>query len=415
MPNMNDVKSGALREIHAMRRGVVFCVVALCAAVTPARAENNCGLRCVSHYLQSSYSEPTESGTDSIENDDASGGWLKPNNLNMAGVGTDDDDSSSTPSWGVFPRLPGLRGVRGLTGVIGNLMQTNPHMGGTLYATEPVSGQPTNLGMSRQFLQFSAPIWSNGKDTLVFSTHVQSTLLNTSAVLPVTNMALPNQLWNIWFGANYFHVFENGTIGAMLFEAGSASDQPFSQVRNDSAAGTGLFIIPSGGRNAWILGLQASTNSQVLYNIPIPGGAYLYNPNDDFQAIIGFPYSAINYRIRKDIQLQLLYMFLTTVHTRVAYQPTDDWQVYFGFDWMNENYALANRIDSGERFFYYEKRLIGGWQWFFTKHLAIELSGGYAFNRYFDTSTGFNFSLSSPTHLGIGAGPFGTIQIDYRF
>ncbi|MBS0267182.1 MAG: hypothetical protein JSS02_34980, partial [Planctomycetes bacterium] len=135
----------------------------------------------------------------------------------------------------------------------------------------------------------------------------------------------------------------------------------------------------------------------------------------DFQAIIGFPYSAVNYRVQRDIQLQFLYMFLTTVHTRVAYQPTDDWQVYLGFDWMNENYALANRIDSGERFFYYEKRLISGWQWFFSKHVAVELSGGYAFNRYFDTSTGFNFSLTSPTHLGIGSGPFGTIQIDYRF
>ncbi|MBS0267273.1 MAG: hypothetical protein JSS02_35440, partial [Planctomycetes bacterium] len=260
-----------------MRQHFVCFLVAWCAISNSVRAEDQCGLRCVSQYLQTSYSEPPPPDTDSIENDDSSGGWIRPNSLNTVGV--DDDDSSKTPSWGVFPRLPGLRGVRGLTGVIGNLMQTNPHAGGTLYATEPVDGQPTNLGMSRQFVQFSAPIWSNGKDTLVFSTHVQSTLLRSNAVLPVVYTPLPNQLWNIWFGTNYFHVFENGTIGAMLFEAGSASDQPFSQIRNDSAAGTGLFIIPSGERNAWVLGLQASTNSQVLYNIPIPGGAYLYNPN----------------------------------------------------------------------------------------------------------------------------------------
>jgi hypothetical protein len=210
-------------------------------------------------------------------------------------------------------------------------------------------------------------------------------------------------------------VFDNGVIGAALFEAGSASDEPFTAMRNNSAAATGLMIIPHGDRDAWILGLQVSTNSQVLYNIPIPGAAYLYSPNDDFQAILGFPYSAINYRVQKDVQLQLLYMFLTTVHTRVAYQPTNDWQVYVGFDWLNENYALANRVDSGERFFYYEKRFIGGWQWFFTKHLAVEIAGGYAFNRYFDTSTGFNFSLSGPNRLDVGSGPFGTLQLDYRF
>jgi hypothetical protein len=397
-----------------MRLGIVLAMVALLAAPGWACANDWGSWRCASQCLQAGYAEAEQpnADTDSIENDDASGGWLRPNSLNTP---PDLPEPSTAPDWGTFPRLPGLRGVRGLTGVIGNLMQTNPHIGGTLYATEQVQGQQASLAMSRQFVQFAAPIWHSGQDTLVFSTHVQSTLLSTSAILPTTLQPFPNQLWNIWFGTNYFHVFDNGMIGAALFEAGSASDQPFTEMRNNSAAGTGLLIIPNGERDAWILGVQASTNSQVLYNIPVPGVAYLYSPSDDFQAIIGFPYTAINYRIQKEIQLQMLYMFLTTVHTRVSYQPTDAWQAYIGFDWMNENYALANRIDSGERFFYYEKRVIAGWQWWWSKHMAFEIAGGYAFNRYFDTSTGFSFSLSGPNKVDIGSGAFGTIQLDYRF
>ena len=397
-----------------MRQKIVLAIATLFVACRMARADDWGGFRCVSQCLQAIYSEPVTPETDSIENDDASGGWLRPNSMVLPPE-FESANPNPAPDWGPFPRLPGLRGVRGLTGVIGNLMQTNPHVGGTLYATEGVPGQNATLGMSRQFVQFAAPVWSNGNDTLVFSTHVQSTLLNTTAVLPITNMALPGQLWNIWFGVNYFHVFDDGSIGAMLFEAGSASDKPFSQTRNDSAAGTGLWIIPDGDRNAWILGLQASTNSQVLYNIPIPGVAYLYSPNDDFQAILGFPYTALNYRIQDDFQVQLLYMFLTTVHTRLSYQPSTKWQTYIGFDWMNENYALANRIDSGERFFYYEKRAIAGWQWWWTKHFAGEIAGGYAFDRYFDTSTGFSFNLSGPNRVSVGSGPFVTLQLDYRF
>ena len=336
---------------------------------------------------------------------------MLPDNSN----GNNGNNNGNPNDWGAFPRLPGLRGVRGLTGVIGNLMQTNPHVGGAWYPDQPVQGQPTSLGMVREFFQFQAPVWSNGDDTLVFSSHVQSTNISTGAILPTTHQAFPDQLWNIWLGTNYFHVFDNGMVGAMLFEGGSASDKPFSALRNDSFAGTGLLIMPQDDRNAWIIGLQASTNSQVLYNLPIPGAAYLYNPNDQFQAIMGFPYSALNYRPVEHIQLQLLYMFLTTVHARVSYQPNNNWQLYGGFDWANENYARAERLNSGDRFFYYEKRLLAGWQWWWSRHFAVELVGGYAFDRYFVEDNGFSFSVSGFNRVNVGSGPFAALQLDYRF
>jgi len=393
-----------------MRLGSVLAVVMLLANCALLPADEFCGLRCISQCLQAGYDDPVFPSGDTP---------LDPNGSENQQPSILAYDSSPKPAsgldWGPFPRLPGLRGVRGLTGVIGNLMQTNPHAGATWYPNQPVSNQATNLGMTREFFQFSAPVWSNGEDTLVASSHVQAATFRTNAVLPTTHDPFPSQLWNVWIGTNYFHVFDNGVIGAVLFEGGSASDKPFSAARNDSAAGTGLLIIPQGDRDAWILGVQASTNSQVLYNLPIPGAAYLFSPNDDFQAIVGFPYTAINYRIDEDFRLQLLYMFLTTVHTRAIYQPDDDWQLYAGFDWTNENYARADRRASGDRFFYYEKRLLAGWQWWWSKHLAFEIAGGYAFNRYFVESNGFTFSLGGTNRVDVGSGPFVTLQLDYRF
>jgi hypothetical protein len=389
-----------------MRLGSVLALVMFLASGITAFADDCCGLRCVSQCFQIGYSEPAFETDEVFSNDQT---------IDSVGSANSAPPQSSAADWGPFPRLPGLRGVRGLTGVIGNLMQTNPHAGATWYPDQPVPGQATSLGMTREFFQFSAPVWSDGNDTIVISTHAQATNISTGAILPTTGTPFPSQLWNVWFGMNYFHVFENGMIGAMLVEGGSASDKPFSAARNDSAAGTGLLIVPNGDRDAWVFGIQASTNSQVLYNIPIPGAAYIYSPNDIFQAIIGFPYSAINYQFAESFRVQLLYMFLTTVHTRIIYQPVLDWQLYAGFDWANENYALADRQNSGDRFFYYEKRLLVGWQWWWSRHLAVELAGGYAFDRYFDESNGFSFSLSGFNHVSVGSGPFVTLQADYRF
>jgi hypothetical protein len=386
-----------------MRLGSVLALVTFLAGGSGASASDFCCPRSGSPFLPMGYSDSWQQEYDWEEVDFADKGYDSPG------------PQAPTANWGGFPRLPGLRGVRGLTGVIGNLMQTNPHVGATWYADEAVAGQPASLGMTREYFQFSAPVWSNGDDTLVFSTHVQNALVNTGAILPTTHNPFPNQLWNVWAGVNYFHEFDNGVIGAMIVEAGSASDKPFSAARNDSAAGTALAIIPQGDRDAWILGVQASTNSQILYGIPIPGAAYLYSPSDDFQAIIGLPYSAINYRLHEDFQFQFLYMFLTTIHTRAIYKPADDWQAYVGFDWTNENYARADRQVSADRFFYYEKRVLAGWQWFWSRHLAIELVGGYAFDRYFVESNGFSFSLTGTNRVDVGNGPFVTVQIDYRF
>ena len=46
---------------------------------------------------------------------------------------------------------------------------------------------------------------------------------------------------------------------------------------------------------------------------------------------------------------------------------------------------------------------------------AVELVGGYAFNRYFVENNGFSFSLSGFNRVDVANGPFATLQFDYRF
>ena len=115
----------------------------------------------------------------------------------------------------------------------------------------------------------------------------------------------------------------NRLLAGVLFDIGSVSDKPFNSSQESLVFGTAFMPLPTSDRNTWFVGVHASTNSQVPCSIPIPGGGYLYNPSDDFQAIIRCPFSVVSWKPTRDWQLQYVYAFLTTMHARAVYQPTD--------------------------------------------------------------------------------------------
>ncbi len=312
-----------------------------------------------------------------------------------------------------LPSFRGIKGIKNLPGGVGTILMANPHIGATWYPEQSTDQPGTSLSIERNYFQAAVPIYHNEADTIVFTSHLDEMNVQTNAILPTTMQTFPSQLYNVAFGANYFHQFGNGTVGGLVLDVGSASDVPFHSSGEILASGTAFLLIPDGDRNAWFVGVNASTNSQVLYGLPIPGGGYFYNPSDDFQAIIGFPFSVISWKPAPDWQLQYVYAFLTTMHARAVYQPTNDWQLYAGFDWTNENWRRVDRPVSQDHFFYYEKRLAAGWLWWFRPNYGFELSGGWAFDRYFTEVDGFQ--LVGTNTVRIGSGPFLTAQFDIRF
>ncbi len=278
------------------------------------------------------------------------------------------------------------------------------------YPNVPVVGQPTSLGMVREDLSASAPIWSEGGDSLSLHAHVTSELFQTHAVLPNTGQAFPDQLWNVNFGASYRHVFDNGWIGGVSGSIGSASDQPFHSTRELTGSANAFLVVPSGERNAWLFSLSYSPTSQLPY--PIPMVAYMWQPTDNFRANIGLPFQ-LWYRPIDDLTIDLSYMLLTTVHARATYRVTQPFRVYAGFDWSNESYFLADRLNEQDRFFYYEKRLTVGAQYFFGKQASLEAFGGYAFDRFY--FEGKQLSDSHFNRVDVGNGLFVGAQFRVRW
>ncbi len=312
-----------------------------------------------------------------------------------------------------LPSFRGIKGIKNLPGGVGTLLMANPHLGMTWYPEQNTNQPGTTLAMERAYFQGAVPLYHTGAETFMLTAHVDTTSIQTKAILPTTMQSFPTQLFNVALGVNYFHSYDNGNVGGIVFDMGTASDKPFQSGRDMLASGTAFLLMPQDEKSAWFIGANASTNSQVLYGIPIPGGGYFYHPSEDFQAIVGFPFSVVSWKPARDWQLQYVWAFLTTMHARAVYQPTAAWQLYTGFDWTNENWRLAERVNERDHFFYYEKKLATGLLWWFKPNVGLEVAGGWAFDRYFTEVHGFR--LVGDNTVYIGSGPYLSAQIDIRF
>jgi hypothetical protein len=280
----------------------------------------------------------------------------------------------------------------------------------TWFADEPVRGQSTNLGYTQHDFSLAFPLWQGCADEFSASVHVRGEIFHTGAVLPDTGQPFPDELWNIRFGTTYRHQFDNGWITGGTVSVGSASDKPFHSI-DEMTAGINAFLrVPQGEHNAWLFSLNYSPTSELPF--PIPGVAYVYQPSEYFRATIGLPFQ-IMYRPWDDLTLEASYMLLRTVHAKATYRLCDWLRVFAAFDWANESYFLADRVNVNDRFFYYDKRVSGGVKAYPAKHVELDLSAGYTFDRFY--FEGAQFSDSDHNRVGVGNGPFVSLQGQIRW
>jgi hypothetical protein len=278
------------------------------------------------------------------------------------------------------------------------------------FPQQPVSGQPTNLGMVQEDFSFAAPLWQDCTDEWSVSAKVRSELFQTHAILPNTRQEFPEELWNINVGTTYRHQFDNGWIAGGSVHVGSASDRPFGSF-DELTAGVNAFLrIPSGEHNAWLFTLSYSTTSELP--VPLPGVAYIWQPTDWFHANIGLPFQ-VWVRPLDDLTLDFSYMLLTTIHARATYRVSPCLRVYAGFDWENESYFLYNRPNENDRFWYYDKRLTTGVKAILSRNVSLDLSGGYAFDRFY--FEGARYSDRNFNRVDVGDGGFVSFQCHIRW
>jgi hypothetical protein len=278
------------------------------------------------------------------------------------------------------------------------------------FPSEPVQGQPTNLGYTQHDFSLVVPVWQDAVDELSLNANVRAEFFRTDAILPDTLQPFPDELWNVHFGTSYRRLFDNGWIAGGSVSVGSASDKPFRSI-NEMTAGVNAFLrIPRGEHDAWIFTLSYSPTGELGF--PVPGVAYLWQPSPDFRAFIGLPFSLM-WRPINDLTLDFSYMLIRTVHARATYRLCPAARVYTAFDWSNEGYFLADRPSDNDRFFYYDKRLSAGVLFHLNHSATLDFSGGYAFDRFY--FEGARFSDNGFNRVDVGNGAFLAVRIGVRY
>jgi hypothetical protein len=275
---------------------------------------------------------------------------------------------------------------------------------------EPVSGQPTHLGIVQNDASVRFPIWQNDRNEVSGNFHVRAAFIQTEAILPSTDQAFPDQLWDIRAGAGYRHLFENGWIAGANVSFGSASNEPFHSVNELTVGLNASLRIPQGEHNAWLFSLSYSPTGELSF--PIPGVAYVWVPSDDFRMNVGLPFM-VWYRPIEDLTLDVSYMLLTTVHARATYRVCQPLRVYAGFDTSNESWYLVPRADDKDRLFYYEKRVSVGAQTNIGHTFLLDVSTGYAFDRFF--FEGHNYNDRHFNRVDVGDAPLLSLQAQLRW
>ena len=87
--------------------------------------------------------------------------------------------------------------------------------------------------------------------------------------------------------------------------------------------------------------------------------------------------------------------------------------MYAAYDLGDESYFLAARADTRDRFFLHDQRVHGGLRLDFGRRCAIDLSGGYAFDRYY--FEGHSFSDTHRNRVDVEDGPFASLMVELRF
>ncbi len=274
------------------------------------------------------------------------------------------------------------------------------------YPDQHVEKQHTDFGFIQNGFSLLVPLKQDSDDELSFSVNTRHKNFNTRALFP-------GELWDISFGPTYRHLFAGGLLGGANVSIGSASDEPFHSEEETVVRATGFFRLKSGERNAWLFFLTYSNNREFLNGVPFPGIAYWYEPSGRLLTVVGIPFISVRARPLDDLTLSFSYFPVRSVSARASYRLFGGLRAYLEFNWRNEQHYLVDRLVDDYRLFYYEKQLSAGLRFAPHRLVAINLSGGYAFDRFY--FEGEDYDDRYQDRIDIEDGPFGAFRVDVRF
>lgn len=284
-------------------------------------------------------------------------------------------------------------------------------MGGFWALPTKVQGQDTDLGMNMQSVNVGFPLRRpDEKGMWLGIVNFDRLELSSHATLPGTTQPVPSQLWSLQFGTLHTRQLDNGWNVGGMFLFGSASDRPFAAFR-DLTMTTALFANhpARNERDSWSVSLFYSPTSQLPY--PLPGIAYVWRPTPALEASLGVP-ASLTYRPTEASTLALTYMPLTNFGARATQSFHGGWSLYSAYEIYNETYFLDARVETQERFYVFDQRVVLGFERAIRAGFALDFAVLYLFDR--QLFQGVNFSSGREDTLRFNPGIGVNAQLIWR-
>jgi hypothetical protein len=282
----------------------------------------------------------------------------------------------------------------------------------TLFPDRGIENQPGDFGYEQYNLTLALPIVQDPRNEFSLTARGRYQDFDTRAFFNGSGTRFPDELWDVRIGPAFRHKFDNDWIGGGSVMVGSASDKPFHSEDELLVQAIAFLRVPHRERNAWFFTLIYSNDQEFLSGIPVPGIAYQWVASETFNAVIGVPFSAVEWKPIEPLTFEAQYFPVRHVRTRATWRIFRPLRAYVGFDWDNERYMLADRTDEDKRLYYYEKRFTGGAR-FDLKHVGIEVYGGYVFDRFY--FLGESYSDRRKDRFDVESGPFVGVRLGVRW
>ncbi|EAQ81877.1 DUF6268 family outer membrane beta-barrel protein [Blastopirellula marina] len=233
--------------------------------------------------------------------------------------------------------------------------------------------------------------------------------ISSNAILPDSGVPLPDRFYQINFGVTHFRELANGWQAGGMLSVGTATNEPFDDINDMTLSAVAFLNIPwRDGRDSWNLSLFYSPTGQIQF--PLPGIAYVWRPNEQFEMNIGVPFS-LKYRPTERRTFSFTYTPLTNVNLLVEQELGAKVVVYGGYSVNNKIYLLSGRADNADRLYFFDQRLTIGLRRELGWGFSADLSGAYLFDREIFQAQGF--SSDRMDQIGIDSGALLSLSIGW--
>jgi len=293
------------------------------------------------------------------------------------------------------------------------------------YTKYPESGD--DPGISKIGVSGKTPLWSDADDRVTGQAQGERTHHTQTPAIPGTDLMLPADLYDLQVGVNYRHTLADRQAAGCGATLGSASDAPLGGT-DAVKAGVSLFYMhPSREQDAWLFHLSYASDRLQFGKAPLPGVAYLWCPNDQLKALIGFPYTRVRWTSGDGLTATVSVTPAPTVAAAVRYEVTERVALLGAFRSSANAYTLSEDVteevpvaavvpyeksgqSASDRLITAEERVEAGFAIRLFRDCSLQALGGYAFDRRYFMGDSLG-DESSDSRLDFAESPYVTVRL----